>query len=145
MLVAYLLFTYGILALLSLQSVMYCSPPPGAGKIPGHYQVKSWTTDNGLPQNTVNKIVQTRGGYIWLATNDGLVRFDGINFTVFNSKNLPRLQTNRITDIIESKDGNLWIGTEGGGVTVKGKNNQYPLSKGKWTVRERYPLFFRRQ
>jgi signal transduction histidine kinase/ligand-binding sensor domain-containing protein/DNA-binding response OmpR family regulator len=124
MLAAYLFFAGGIFALLSFQSVMYCSPPPGTGKMPGNYQLTSWTTDNGLPQNTVNKIVQTGDGYIWLATNDGLVRFDGINFIVFNSKNFPQLQTNRITDIIESRDGSLWIGTEGGGVTVKRKNSQ---------------------
>jgi len=124
MLFAFSFFTGGILALLFLQFVMYGSPLPGADKIPVRYHLKSWTTDNGLPQNTVNKIVQTMDGYIWLATNDGLVRFDGINFTVFNSKNLPQLLTNRILDIIESRDGNLWIGTEGGGVTMKGKNSQ---------------------
>jgi len=123
-LVACLLFAGGIAALLSLQAVMYCSPPPGTGKMPGNYQLTSWTTDNGLPQNTVNRIIQTSDGYIWLATNDGLVRFDGINFTMFNSKNFPQLLSNRIMDIIESRDGNLWIGTEGGGVTVKGKNSQ---------------------
>jgi len=120
----YLISTWGILALLSLQSVMYGSLPPGVDKIPGNYQVTAWTTDNGLPQNTVNKIIQDRDGYIWLATNDGLVRFDGISFTVFNSKKFPQLQTNRITDIIESRNGSLWIGTEGGGVTVKGINHQ---------------------
>ena len=120
----FLLFLGGILVLLFHQSVLYCSPPPGANKMPGRYKLKSWTTDNGLPQNTVNKIVQTRDGYIWLATNDGLVRFDGVQFTVFNSKNLPPLYTNRITDIIESRDGSLWIGTEGGGVVVKRKSKQ---------------------
>ncbi len=121
---AFLLFPMGIFALFFLQSFLYGSPPRRADKMPAGYQLKSWTTDNGLPQNTVNKIVRTMDGYIWLATNDGLVRFDGVTFTVFNSTNLPKLQTNRITDIIESRDGSLWIGTEGGGVTVKGKNNQ---------------------
>jgi hypothetical protein len=40
----------------------------------------SWTTENGLPQNSVNDILQTRDGYLWLATHGGLVRFDGVRF-----------------------------------------------------------------
>ena len=48
------------------------------------YLLDSWTTANGLPQNSVNDIVQTRDGYIWLATFGGLVRFDGVRFTVFS-------------------------------------------------------------
>jgi len=48
------------------------------------YQIESWTTDKGLPQNTVHSIVQTANGYLWLATLDGLVRFDGVKFRIFN-------------------------------------------------------------
>ena len=44
----------------------------------------SWTTENGLPQNSVRDIVQTRDGYLWLATEGGLVRFDGARFVVFD-------------------------------------------------------------
>jgi ligand-binding sensor domain-containing protein len=47
------------------------------------YQVQSWTTEEGLPQNTVHAIVQTPDGYLWLATLDGLVRYDGVKFTTF--------------------------------------------------------------
>ncbi len=121
---ALLLVGGGMPALLFMQFVMYGSPPPASDKIPGNYHLTSWTTDNGLPQNSVNKIIQTRDGYIWLATNDGLVRFDGVKFTVFNSQNFPLLKTSRIQDIIESREGSLWIGTEGGGVVVKRKNGQ---------------------
>jgi len=45
------------------------------------YQVESWTTDNGLPQNTILSIRQTHDGYLWLTTQDGLVRYDGVRFT----------------------------------------------------------------
>ena len=45
--------------------------------------IRSWGTEAGLPQNTVNAIVQTRDGYLWLATRDGVARFDGVRFTVF--------------------------------------------------------------
>jgi len=51
------------------------------------YRIESWTIDNGLPQNTVRSIVQTRDGYLWFTTYDGLVRFDGINFRVFDKSN----------------------------------------------------------
>ncbi len=48
------------------------------------YRFDHWTADNGLPQNSVRDIVQTRDGYLWLTTFDGLVRFDGVRFTVFS-------------------------------------------------------------
>jgi CheY-like chemotaxis protein len=51
------------------------------------YRFDSWTTDDGLPQNTVSAILQTRDGYLWLATAGGLVRFDGLRFTVFDKSN----------------------------------------------------------
>src|SRR5689334_15506965 len=61
------------------------------------YQFDSWNTDNGLPQNSVNAILQTRDGYLWLATSDGLVRYDGVRFTVFNKGNTDGILSNRFT------------------------------------------------
>ena len=57
---------------------------------------ESWTVKDGLPVNSINGIVQDRTGYIWAATFDGLVRFDGLRFTVFNSANSEELPSNRI-------------------------------------------------
>ena len=51
------------------------------------YRFDKWSTDEGLPQNTVSAILQTRDGYLWLATAGGLVRFDGLRFTVFDKGN----------------------------------------------------------
>lgn len=81
------------------------------------YRVETWTTDNGLPQNSVRSIIQTRDGYLWLTTFDGLVRFDGVRFTVFDKSNTRGLSTNRFTALYEDKDGTLWIGTGDGGLT----------------------------
>lgn len=81
------------------------------------YRVESWTTDNGLPQNSVRSIVQTRDGYLWLTTFDGLVRFDGLHFTVFDKSNTKGLSSNRFTSLYEDRDGTLWIGTGDGGLT----------------------------
>lgn len=76
------------------------------------YQIQSWTTDDGLPQNTVRSIVQTPDGYLWMTTLDGLARFDGVRFTIFNKQNTPGLATNRLNQITQSPDGDLWITAE---------------------------------
>jgi signal transduction histidine kinase/ligand-binding sensor domain-containing protein len=73
-----------------------------------------WTTEDGLPQNSVNAIVQARDGYLWLATFGGLARFDGVRFAIFNSANTPGLKSNRITALFEDRRGVLWLGTETG-------------------------------
>ncbi len=57
------------------------------------YRFDSWTTDDGLPQNSVYSITQTTDGYLWFTTLDGLVRFDGVRFKVFNKGNSPNLNT----------------------------------------------------
>ena len=76
------------------------------------YRFDHWTADNGLPQNSVRDILQTRDGYLWLATFDGLVRFDGVRFTVFNKSNSPGILTNRFVNLYEDGQGALWAGTE---------------------------------
>jgi signal transduction histidine kinase/ligand-binding sensor domain-containing protein len=76
------------------------------------YRFDHWTADNGLPQNSVRGIVQTQDGYLWLATFDGLVRFDGVRFTVFNKGNSPGIITNRFVHLYEDAQGDLWASTE---------------------------------
>jgi signal transduction histidine kinase/ligand-binding sensor domain-containing protein len=84
---------------------------------PSRYLHHAWNTENGLPQNDVTQLIQTRDGYLWLGTNGGLVRFDGIQFTIFDSGNTPELRSNRILALAEDRDGTLWIGTQNGGLT----------------------------
>ncbi len=81
------------------------------------YRFDQWTADTGLPQNSINAIHQARDGYIWLATFDGLVRFDGVRFTVFNKSNSPGIANNRFTCLYEDRQGDLWMGTQNGGLT----------------------------
>lgn len=76
------------------------------------YHFDVWTTDNGLPQNSVSSILQTRDGFLWLTTNDGLVRYDGVRFTIFNASNRPDLKSSRFSQLFEDGDGALWITTE---------------------------------
>jgi ligand-binding sensor domain-containing protein/signal transduction histidine kinase len=73
-----------------------------------------WLTENGLPQNTVHSIAQTRDGYIWIGTEEGLARFDGVKFTVFDKQNTPQLKSNYIRALLADRQGALWIGTAEG-------------------------------
>jgi signal transduction histidine kinase/ligand-binding sensor domain-containing protein len=72
-----------------------------------------WTQEHGLPQDTVRAIAQTRDGYLWLGTDEGLAQFDGYDFVVFNKEN-GALPSNSVEALWASKDGSLWIGTLGG-------------------------------
>jgi ligand-binding sensor domain-containing protein/signal transduction histidine kinase len=80
------------------------------------YSFDGWTTESGLPNNSVRMILQSRDGYLWMSTFDGLVRFDGVRFTVVDRGNCPSLPSNRITAFYEDRDGDLWVGTEDGTV-----------------------------
>ncbi len=80
------------------------------------YRFDSWTADEGLPQNSVYSITQTSDGYIWFTTFDGLVRFDGVNFKVFNKSNSKDFKTNRLRGVLPGDDGTLWIVNENAGL-----------------------------
>jgi diguanylate cyclase (GGDEF)-like protein len=75
-----------------------------------------WTSESGLPQNTIDAIVQTRDGYLWMGTEEGLVRFDGVRFVVIDRQTAPALRSSFISSLFEAPDGTLWIGTYGGGL-----------------------------
>ena len=64
-----------------------------------------WLTENGLPQNTVHSIAQTRDGYVWIGTEEGLARFDGVRFTVFDKQNTPQLKSNYIRTLLADRRG----------------------------------------
>lgn len=81
------------------------------------YIVETWHIEDGLPQNSVYALTQTSDGYIWMGTQEGLVRYDGVRFTVFDTRTTPALHHNWIYVITEDRDRTLWIGTQGGGVT----------------------------
>jgi hypothetical protein len=78
------------------------------------YVHEAWQIDDGLPQSSVMAIVQAENGYLWLATQEGVVRFDGLAFTVLDRQSLPGLPSNDIRAIYAAPDGDLWLGTWGG-------------------------------
>jgi PAS domain S-box-containing protein len=78
--------------------------------------IETWRQSQGLPQNSVKAILQTRDGYMWIGTKGGLARFDGVHFTVLDDRNTSQLRENEIWALEESDDSSLWIGTYGGGL-----------------------------
>ncbi len=78
-----------------------------------NYVVTQFGLEEGLPQSSVNDIIQTGDGYIWLATFGGIVRFDGNSFTVFNKSNISQLYSERILELYEDQQGYIWLFPEG--------------------------------
>jgi len=96
-----------------LFACLFCFTVPASPQV----SIELWTTDNGLPQNIIRGICQTPDGYLWLATFDGLVRFDGVRFTTFNRTNTPEIKGNRFGSLFCADNGDFWAATDGSGVT----------------------------
>ncbi len=94
------------------------------------YQNDVWRSKDGLPQNTINGICQTADGYLWLATQEGLARFDGLVFTIFDKRIIPDLRVGYFTSLAPSREGQLLAGTfrEGLFRLVKGTFQPLPLN-----------------
>jgi ligand-binding sensor domain-containing protein len=86
------------------------------------YGRQSWVMENGLPQNTIHALAQTPDGFVWLATEVGLVRFDGHSFAVFDQSSTPALPSGDIRCLRVGADGALWVGTADG--LVRWKNGE---------------------
>jgi signal transduction histidine kinase/ligand-binding sensor domain-containing protein/DNA-binding response OmpR family regulator len=100
----------GLLVMASLKEARALDPRQAITQ----YAHTVWTTQNGLPQNSVRAIAQTTDGFLWLATMAGLVRFDGAQFTVFNLANSPGLADEHITALTAGPGNTLWLGTSTG-------------------------------
>jgi PAS domain S-box-containing protein len=79
------------------------------------YSHSRWTLEEQLPSNAVHAVLQTPDGYLWLGTEGGLVRFDGLRFTVYDRSNTPAIRHNDVYDLAVTRDGSLWAATNGGG------------------------------
>jgi signal transduction histidine kinase/CheY-like chemotaxis protein/ligand-binding sensor domain-containing protein len=78
------------------------------------YVHETWTSRNGLPENDVKAVAQTADGYLWFATENGLVRFDGMHFTVFDHRNTPAMTDDYVQNLLVDRDGSLWIHVHSG-------------------------------
>ncbi len=86
------------------------------------YSIRYLTTNQGLPQNTVNSILRDQTGYMWFATGNGLNRYDGYSHINFWKPDLP---SNLVNALAESEDNMLWIGTSEGLVSFDQKLNHF--------------------
>ena len=88
------------------------------------YVHRVWHSDDGLPQNSAQAMLQTNDGYVWIGTQEGLVRFNGLEFKVFNKANTEAIRHNDVRVLYQDRDGALWIGTWGGGL-VRYQDGQF--------------------
>ncbi len=88
------------------------------------YLIEAWETEQGLPEDSATAMVQTPDGYLWFGTFNGLVRFDGVRFAVFDRSNTPELPSPGIVNLHLDRGGRLWISTMLGMAAVK---------DGRWT------------
>ncbi|HWQ91271.1 MAG TPA: two-component regulator propeller domain-containing protein [Clostridia bacterium] len=93
------------------------------------HSLDAWAVE-GWMQGTVSAIVQTRDGYLWLGSYNGLVRYDGARFQVYDSANTPGLNNGRITSLYETADGTLLVGHETGHLTRKTGARFEPVAQG---------------
>ncbi len=99
------------------------------------YLSRVWQTEDGLPQNIVQSIAQTKDGYLWMATANGLARFNGAQFATFNRKNTKEFQSPNFMTLLAEENGALWMGIEHGGLVrlQDGKFTHYLLGDGAFT------------
>ncbi|HEY3654892.1 MAG TPA: two-component regulator propeller domain-containing protein [Steroidobacteraceae bacterium] len=81
---------------------------------PSQYALDNWQIPEGLPQTSVQTIARTPDGYLWVGTQEGLARFDGVRFTVFDTGNEPAILDKYISVLFVDHAGRLWIGTRSG-------------------------------
>jgi ligand-binding sensor domain-containing protein/tRNA A-37 threonylcarbamoyl transferase component Bud32 len=99
-----------------LLSICLCMPlwSLDPAKEIGQYNVEVYSTESGLPQSSILSIIQTSDGYLWLATYEGIARFDGVRFIIFDKTNTPAIESNRIRCLFEDSRKDVWAGTSDG-------------------------------
>jgi signal transduction histidine kinase/ligand-binding sensor domain-containing protein len=110
----------------------YCQTPADSNELKNKKWGHSiWSTENGLPQNSVHQVLQTADGYLWIATEGGLSRFNGINFKTFNQENEPAFTSDDICCLAQGNAGSLWIGTSDGLIQYSANRfRRYSMSDG---------------
>jgi diguanylate cyclase (GGDEF)-like protein len=97
---------------LALQAAPLAPSPPLRD-----YAIDLWTSRDGLPHNSIRDIAQTADGYLWFATWEGLVRYNGLEFTTFDRSTRPALADNGIGGLYVDPNGALWLSDSRGNVS----------------------------
>ncbi len=99
------------------------------------YNCQSWTRREDLPVNSINAITQTKDGYLWFGTSKGLVRFDGVDFTVIGVPDHIQFRSRVISSLANSKAGGLWFGINAGSLGYYDGQNFHPVTNVSWVER----------
>ncbi|MBS4028265.1 MAG: histidine kinase [Ignavibacteriales bacterium] len=102
------LYTFFCLSLLFCRSIAE-NPPIDSTYIQSHYSLDVWTSEQGFPAFGISAITQTDDGYLWIATNEGLVRFNGSDFVLFRDIVKEKNHQFDIVRMEQDKKGNLWV------------------------------------
>lgn len=97
------------------------------------YVVDVWKPADGLPGSSVLSLLQTHDGYLWVGTQYGMARFDGLHFTKYSGAEKAGLSGRPIVNLFEDSKSNLWVGTESAGITLiknNGEVTNFPVVKG---------------
>jgi len=121
-----LLFIY--LAVINQVTGQYLEPTRGLTQ----YGLDVWNVDDGLPSNSILRLLQTKEGYLWIGTFNGLARFDGVNFSYLVDSEGVEMKGNGVWAMAEDTAGVLWVGTNGGGLVkvLNGKLKSYGIADG---------------
>jgi len=96
--------------------MLFATPAPALNpeRKAGSYTIHGWFTEHGLPSNKIRALAQTHDGYLWIATAQGIARFDGNRFTAFTGATNPELRGGGFYSVLETRDGTLWFGGDNG-------------------------------
>ncbi len=122
-----------IFAVRSTEAQRGAAQTPSVNSEEWNYTIRSWQSQDGLPEETVQAFAQTPDGYLWVGTSGGLLRFDGARFHLFAHENTPAFGENSVFCLLAAHDGGLWIGTDGSGLIEwrNGVFHAYSAEKGQ--------------
>ena len=101
------------------------------------FVIVGWQVQDGLPSARLLEVLQTRDGYLWLATLEGLARFDGVRFERFYDSDTPGLASSMIKCLLEDSHGRLWYGTQSGEIGWKDVDGFHTLNRDESTGKSR--------
>jgi PAS domain S-box-containing protein len=117
----------GCAVLLSAGSLLALDPTKSVYQ----YNCQNWTRQNGLPADVITGVTQTKDGYLWLGTQKGLVRFDGIEYKLFGMTQ-PQGRRQQIRSLSKSKDGGMWLSVGRSGFGYYDGQKYFPIEDARW-------------
>ena len=106
--------THVVLSLAILLACCACSFALDPSLDVGQYAHTAWKIREGFATGTIHEIAQTPDSYLWLATESGLLRFDGVRTVPWQQPPGEHLPSNDIRSLVAGRDGTLWLGTAKG-------------------------------